>query len=288
MKTPSEYRVLVVEDDLDFSRHFARALREQGYAVDVANELNAALDLLNAKTYHAALVDIMLAGEHNRTNRDGLRVLRRLDELNEGTRAIVLSGQNEPQLSADTLQEYKAVQYLDKGNIRKQGIKLITDKMAEVLEGVRLLRYGKRSGKSKDEEIGALTFMSGGSNHEAVWIDQCLRSLKPAGGYVGLRQFFEAFCEPLAPLFPAATADRPMTVNSDQRFAVGEFWTKALGQAISLYVRNVDDPPRDIDSNRTLGEMLSEHRASNLHGCCRQIRAGKRTDYVAALQTESR
>jgi CheY-like chemotaxis protein len=289
MKASSQYRVLIVEDDLDASRHFARALREQGYVADVANDLKTALNLIDSKTYHAALVDIMLAGELDRTNRDGLEVLRRIGELNEGTRPIVLSGQNEPQLSADTLQEYKAVQYLDKGNIRKQGIKLVTDKMAEVLAGVRLLRYGKIGGKFKDEEIGVLTFMSGGSNDEAIWIDKCLRNLKPAGGYSGLKQFFETFCEPFLPLLRATNATTPMAIHSEHRFGVGHFWSKALGEAIILYVRNAEEPPpASVEAAQLLGKMISEYRGSHLHGSCHQAPAGKRSDYVANLRTENR
>jgi hypothetical protein len=252
--------------------------------VDVANDLKTALDLIDAKTYHAALVDIMLAGPHDRTDRGGLRVLRRLGELNEGTRAIVLSGQDEPQLSADTLQEYKAVWFLQKTNILRQGLKLVTDKVAEVLEGVSLLRYGRRGGKSKGEEIGVLTFMSGGSSDEAIWIDRCLRSLKPAGGYAGLRQFLETFCEPLLPLFPRTTGESPMIVKADQRYVLGDFWSKALGQSISLYVRNTDDSPPDVSANQALGKVISEHNASHLSGCCYELRGGKRADFVATFR----
>jgi CheY-like chemotaxis protein len=288
MKTPSQYRVLVVEDDLDASGHFARALREQGYAVDIANDLKAAVNLINAKTYHGALVDIMLAGERDRTNRDGLQVLRRLAEMNEGTRSIVLSGQYEPQLSADTLQEYKAAQYLDKGNIRQQGTKLITEKMAEVLRDVRLLRYGRRGGKSK-EEIGVLTFLSGGSTEEAMWIDRCLRSLKPAGGYAGLRQFFETFCEPLLPLLPATATAAPMSINTDHRVAVGDFWSKALGQAISLRVKNAGDgSAQSAADDQALGQLIVEHRGSDLYGSCHALPAGKRDNYVATIEAQSR
>jgi two-component system OmpR family response regulator len=65
-------RLLIVEDEPDLSRALARALRDEGYAVDTAD--NGADGLFNAEStnYDAVILDVMMP------QMDGWEVLRRL------------------------------------------------------------------------------------------------------------------------------------------------------------------------------------------------------------------
>lgn len=68
-------RILVIEDEPDLLRSLAQALREEGYAVDTAN--NGEDGLFNAGTidYDAIVLDVMLP------KLDGWEVLRRLRKI---------------------------------------------------------------------------------------------------------------------------------------------------------------------------------------------------------------
>lgn len=68
-------RVLVVEDEPDLQRGLAMALREEGYAVDVAADGEAGLSKANAWDYDAIVLDWMLPGL---SGIDLLRELRRV------------------------------------------------------------------------------------------------------------------------------------------------------------------------------------------------------------------
>jgi two-component system OmpR family response regulator len=65
-------RILIVEDELDLQRGLARALRDEGYAVDTADDGESGL--FNAETidYDAVVLDVMLP------RLDGWQILARL------------------------------------------------------------------------------------------------------------------------------------------------------------------------------------------------------------------
>ncbi len=65
-------RILIVEDEPDLLRSLAQALREEGYAVDTAN--NGEDGLFNAESYDydAIVLDVMLP------KLDGWEILKRL------------------------------------------------------------------------------------------------------------------------------------------------------------------------------------------------------------------
>ncbi|MGP8021522.1 MAG: response regulator, partial [Limisphaerales bacterium] len=65
-------RILIVEDEPDLLRSLAQALREEGYAVDTAN--NGEDGLFNAEgcDYDAIVLDVMLP------KMDGWEILKRL------------------------------------------------------------------------------------------------------------------------------------------------------------------------------------------------------------------
>jgi len=65
-------RVLVVEDEAKLAGLLARGLREEGYAVDVAERGEDAVWMAEATPYDAVLLDVMLPGL------DGFEVARRL------------------------------------------------------------------------------------------------------------------------------------------------------------------------------------------------------------------
>jgi DNA-binding response OmpR family regulator len=65
-------RILLVEDEPDAARMLAKGLREHAYAVDVANDGNAAIYQTSITDYDAIVLDVMLPGA------SGLRVCREL------------------------------------------------------------------------------------------------------------------------------------------------------------------------------------------------------------------
>jgi two-component system OmpR family response regulator len=81
-------RILIVEDEPDLLRSLAQALREEGYAVDTAN--NGEDGLFNAESYDydAVVLDVMLPGI------DGWEILKRLRKT-KTTPVLMLTARDE-------------------------------------------------------------------------------------------------------------------------------------------------------------------------------------------------
>ena len=82
-------RILVVEDQKRTAAFVSKALRAEGWAVDVLHDGAEALVALGERSYDAVVLDIMLPG------RDGLSVLRQLRQKGDHTPVILLSARGE-------------------------------------------------------------------------------------------------------------------------------------------------------------------------------------------------
>jgi len=79
-------RVLLVDDDVAFSRILSRSLGRHGYAVDVAHDGPSALILAKAGAYEHVLLDLMLGEE------SGLHLIEPLHACCPQAKIIVLTG----------------------------------------------------------------------------------------------------------------------------------------------------------------------------------------------------
>jgi two-component system, OmpR family, response regulator len=82
-------RILVVEDEPDLLRVLAKALREEGYAVDVAEDGDAGLQKAESTAYDAIVLDVMLPVM------DGFELLRRL-RVTRSTPVLILTARGRP------------------------------------------------------------------------------------------------------------------------------------------------------------------------------------------------
>ncbi|MET0339764.1 MAG: sigma-54 dependent transcriptional regulator [Polyangiales bacterium] len=78
--------VLIVDDEKNILLTLSRALRVEGYEVDVAGSGKLALERCRTKSYDAILLDVQLP------DLDGLEVLRRIREEREDVPVLVMSG----------------------------------------------------------------------------------------------------------------------------------------------------------------------------------------------------
>jgi DNA-binding response OmpR family regulator len=125
-------RILLVEDERKVASFIARALRENAYAVDIAESGEKALELSMDVTYDAILLDVRLPGL------SGIQVCRELRQ--QGTEAPVLM------LTARSLVEQR-VEGLDAGADDYLSKPFA---LAELLARVRaLVRRGLHSGNAK-------------------------------------------------------------------------------------------------------------------------------------------
>ncbi len=81
-------RILVVEDEKKIADFIRRGLKEEGYAVDVANDGEEGLFLAKTNDYDLVLLDLMLP------KLDGLTLCKKLKEAKIKTPVIMLTAKN--------------------------------------------------------------------------------------------------------------------------------------------------------------------------------------------------
>jgi len=79
-------RILLVDDEVDFTTSLSRLLLVRGYEVEAVNNGNAALRLLGETPFDAVVLDLKMPGM------DGITTLDEIQQLGLFTQTIILTG----------------------------------------------------------------------------------------------------------------------------------------------------------------------------------------------------
>lgn len=111
-------RALLVEDDHSWQQILSEILADCGLAVDTADNLEDAVQLLKTHPHRIAVLDLSLSpADHNNT--DGLRVLEAARKLDPTCRSILLTGFATVEVAVAALTEHGAFSFLRKENFHR-------------------------------------------------------------------------------------------------------------------------------------------------------------------------
>lgn len=248
-------RVLVVEDIETTRNMYVRNIKlHADYRVETAGDLADALMALDALTYHVAIVDIMLAGPDDTANRDGTKVLDRIRELDEGTRAVVLSAQKEPQQVREFWKNHDAFDYLEKDELLKSGI----GKMIEYVSDA-----AKDSAVGTEPNWDAVVDALAGGRDEPAFVSEVMGKLKFSGGFENLQRTLRTSTRYLLPLLPPLDIEPGLAFDDESGAMVARFWSKGQGCAIEFALSGKDS--QDQHEGAGLGDrVLSEREKGGL------------------------
>ena len=240
-------RILCVEDDASWQRIYTTAFSKAEYSVEIASDLSTALAALDRQFFHVAVVDLKLGPEEG--NRDGLKVLRRIWELDE-TLAIVNSGFADAAMyeefqkmgifsvaekaPAEARKAYEAIDFFQ-GQIRKdESLTNILDKVSKAVVKARQESMSRRWRESP------FKILKGISAREVQ------RSLR-AGSVTELRPFLSSLVQPLFPWLqakfkPVAISDRNDTLAFETLC-----WSRALGKAVIIRFGRQDSFQKSLE-----------------------------------------
>jgi two-component system response regulator VicR len=103
------YKILVIEDEKPLSHALEIRFTNEGYTVTVANDGQAALDIISTEHYDVALLDLMMPVM------DGFQVLQRAMKLPTPPQFLVLSNITQPD-DIDKALQYGAKKFLVKSD----------------------------------------------------------------------------------------------------------------------------------------------------------------------------
>lgn len=91
-------RILVVDDEPDTCANLSDILEELGYTVDVAHDGRAALELVEARPYDVALLDLRMPGM------DGVQLYREIKQRRADTVAIIVTAYASSEQAEEAMQ----------------------------------------------------------------------------------------------------------------------------------------------------------------------------------------
>lgn len=227
-------QILVVEDDIAWQENYREALESRDYEVQVVGDKESALNLLNRRFFHAAVIDLKLSEDAN--NRDGLDILRRIWSLDEGTRAVVGSG-------------YVDVSMFDE--FQRMGIFSLTEIPTEARKQIRLIEFFKGVIKKDDplqkilDTVDRAVDESWRKYTKQQWSQspfkivkdipaQQIQRLLSIGKIEELRPFLSSLVRPLYPWLHTK-ANSMEVKNKDGVIALESIcWSRALGHAVVI------------------------------------------------------
>jgi CheY-like chemotaxis protein len=244
-----KYKFLVVEDE-DMQREaITMYLRNKGHLVHDAANLSSAVAYLNRRTYHVALIDIMLAGMEDQANRDGLKVLDKLNELNEGTIPIIMSVQSDTELSAAVGKKYSNmdVEYFSKLKPGQTYSVRISEKAINTA--------GNYNYNFFDDKLSPAKFFSGHSDAN-IWESNCMLKLKIKGDVLKFKSYLINISKDITPLLPQKNKSEALFFINNTACLYGKFWCKTLEKGVHIFISH-DENSINIEAQRILAKQAS-------------------------------
>lgn len=224
------YRVLLLEDIEPTRIAYRRVLERAGFEVHEASDLHHAREAIENIAFHVACIDLGL-DESDRSNYEGQHVLAALREHGVGTRAIVVSqkrGEVAQDIAIDAYETLGLARWLKKGTFGKEEYLNAVSEEAKRAELGLFLDY--------TDPLRALLHQTDSD----VILHRMLTSLRPPGGYAGLRDLLESLIRPLAPIRPHVDVASRCSID-DSLEVTFSFWSKAIGRAVTTHLLHGED-----------------------------------------------
>lgn len=255
------WRAIVVEDTEDWQDRFKGYLEEAGFEVIIAPSLGKADFLINRYFFHLAVVDLALDPKDD-TNRDGLKVLKKIQDLNEGTCSMLISGVGTMEIGWEA-GFHGAITVIEKRHFEMQVDKYIAQ-----------AKLGLAQAKDKLSKYHVGIDFLAGPEPIVVWVDGVMRTFSPKRGYATLDQFSSRL---LKGLYPLLRLKSQLTANIDKDSRTGSvcLWSKNLGSPIFVKFGNTEIIQSEVESmvenekklkESGYEELLRSYQLENLAG----------------------
>lgn len=237
-------RILVVEDIENARETWIDTLTRERFWAEGAANLKEALDALDRSTFDVVLVDIMLNGPNDASNRDGIEVLRRIKSSGEPTRAFVLSGaDNDMPLVRNAILDFDAKDFLFKRDVTAKTEKALIAK----------LRAAARAAAKPMNWRGTVSGLVGEMD-EATFVHRLQRGMQFTGGFDVLRKAIMDATSEVMPLLQPAHRSAAQFRGPNGEIFVGTYWSKGQGCAVEIVIYGRGSDHGEIRKEHGVGD----------------------------------
>jgi len=246
-------KVLIVEDEATWRKLYQKVLEKQSYLVWTAGSLPAALDRLDRHFFHVAIVDIRLV-DSQPGNQDGIEVVKRISQTDEGTRAIIITAFGTIQMTRDAFKQYKVFEFMEKQTHDQARFCQVVEQAVEEAKSQVIDR--------RVRGIGLRNLIRGFSPQE---IQEALAS----GGLEELDTLFKGLLYDLHPLLPDRQKARLIEREGKPIMVEACYWSRMSGQPILVRFGrrpDVEEEAREFDEHPQESRAKLKVRTSDHFG----------------------
>ncbi len=220
-------KILVVEDMDKNIKEFERWLSrlelegDDNLVIDFARTKAEALEKLHHRTYHVALLDIMLT-DLSETDRSGIDVLSTIVDSQEGTLSIIMSGTKDHLVPRDAYR-LGVIDYFDKSSDMRHPERW-TQKVKDGLYKSKIALSGHSHAISDYLALPDRTF--------PFWTHNIASAIEINSSDV--KNELEFAFGRLAPVLPRKSETKLISIQKEGLY--GEYWSKGLGHAIAVCI----------------------------------------------------
>jgi CheY-like chemotaxis protein len=246
-------KVLIVEDEATWRKLYQKVLEKEGRRVWTAGSLPEAWDLLDRHFFHVAVVDIRLV-DSQPGNQDGIEVVKRISQADEGTRAIIITAFGTIQMTRDAFKQHQVFEFMEKQTHDQARFCQVVGQAVEEARSQATDRRGRGP--------GLRDLVRGFSPQE---IQEALAS----GGLGELEALFRGLLYDLHPLLPDRQEAR--WIEREGKLAVVEtcYWSRMSGQPILVRFgrrQEVETEAREFDEHPQESRARLKTRTSDHFG----------------------
>ncbi len=246
-------KVLIVEDEATWRKLYQKVLEKEGYQVWTADSLPEALDLLDRHFFHVAVVDIRLI-DGQPGNQDGIEVVRRISQAEEGTRAVIITAFGTIQMTRDAFKEYHVFEFMEKQTHDQARFCQMVEQAVEEARSQVMDRRGRGPGLRE--------LVKGFSPQE-------IQMALAGGGLEELDTLFRGLLYDFHPLLPDRQEARLIEREGKPTMVEACYWSKMLGQPIVVRFGRrpeVEEEVRAFDEHPQERRVRLKVRASDHFG----------------------
>lgn len=142
---------VLVSDDEEIWREdvIGDTLRNLGYDVRTASTIEETIHILHREFFHVVTIDLSFSEDHSIA--EGKQTMHLLNSLNEGTKAIVLTGYGTVDMAVEALKEFKVFHFLQKGDSFEE--RSFIDIVQEAVRQVKIAMINHRLTISPEELV---------------------------------------------------------------------------------------------------------------------------------------
>jgi CheY-like chemotaxis protein len=224
-------RILIVEDNKDTQRYYARGLERKGVPYDIVDSRIEAIELLKKRSYEGAIVDLQLTDDES--YHQGIEVLKYIKRVDEGTRAIVVSGTPHPKDIVESF-EGGAVKVILKAD---KSYPEIAEELVGRCEDMKLRYFGSFTSLK--------AYLAFPENRTIFWEDSINTILQC--GYENVNILLQKALDKYLPILRPINNEESFKMDLKNSVVFGSFWSKGKGFPVLIAMMKSDNKTcRDV------------------------------------------